>query len=177
VVELALHYLGWLQSQKHSLPLSASKYINSNYILNNDHKYQSAAQSTAITLKDKLNFIFPSNESLHSFSIDYYKLMASINPDSIWVFSALDKLMIDYKNKAETFTALFEKKKTMIELLQSMKIDAKKYKALVAKAYKEDSGDIKKCAETDLLKCKDGKSEEMVELWFREMIENTGAFY
>ena len=51
-----------------------------------------------------------------------------------------------------------------------MKIDSKKYKAIVAKAYKEDSGEVKKCAESDLLKCKDGKSDEMVELWFREMI-------
>ena len=58
-----------------------------------------------------------------------------------------------------------------------MKIDSKKYKAIVAKAYKEDSGEVKKCAESDLLKCKDGKSDEMVELWFREMIQNTGATY
>ena len=48
-----------------------------------------------------------------------------------------------------------------------MKIDSKKYKTIVAKAYKEDSGDVKKCAESDLLKCKDRKSDEMVELWFR----------
>lgn len=58
-----------------------------------------------------------------------------------------------------------------------MKIDAKRYKAIVAKAYKEESGDIKKCAEADLLKCKDGKSDEMIELWFREMIESTGGPY
>lgn len=65
--------------------------------------------------------------------------MASINPDNIWVLSALDKFLADNKNKPEVFMALFEKKKTIIELLQSMKLDAKKYKAIVVKAYKEDN--------------------------------------
>ena len=103
--------------------------------------------------------------------------MASINPESIWVLSALDKLMADNKSKPEVFNALFEKKKQIIDLLQSLKIDAKKYKAIVVKAYKEETGDVKRCAELDILKCKDMKDDQMVELWFREMIENTGAPY
>lgn len=47
----------------------------------------------------------------------------------------------------------------------------------MAKAFKDEGGEIKKCAEEDLLKCKDGKDEKMVELWFKEMIENTGQPY
>jgi hypothetical protein len=33
--------------------------------------------------------------------------MAAINPENIWVLSALDKLMADSKNKPETYIALF----------------------------------------------------------------------
>ena len=31
-------------------------------------------------------------------------------------------------------------------MLQSMKLDAKKYKTIVGKAYKEEGGEVKKCA-------------------------------
>lgn len=103
--------------------------------------------------------------------------MSSINPESIWVLSALDKFMASSKANPALFNKLFEKKKTILQLLQSQKIDAKKYKVIVAKAFKDEVGEIKKCAEEDLLKCKDGKDDKMVELWFREMIENTGKPY
>lgn len=103
--------------------------------------------------------------------------MSSINPDTIWVLSALDKFMTGSKGNPSLFNRLFEKKKTILELLQNGKIDAKKYKVIVAKAFKDEAGEVKKCAEQDLLKCKDGKDDKMVELWFREMIENTGQPY
>lgn len=103
--------------------------------------------------------------------------MSAINPETIWLLSALDKFMIDYRDNPQMFNALFQKKQTIIGLLQSMKIDAKKYKAIVVKAYKDETGDIKKCAESDLLKCKDAKDDQMIQLWFRDIIENTGAPY
>jgi len=60
----------------------------------------------------------------------------SINVDAIWILSGLDILMTNNKNNSSLFCKLFEKKKLIIELLQSIKIDAKKYKTLVVKAYK-----------------------------------------
>lgn len=88
--------------------------------------------------------------------------MASVNADAIWLLSALDKLMSAHKADPKTFIALFEKKKLILEMLQTFKIDAKKYKVLVGKTYKEATGDIKKWAEEDLLKLKDAKDEQMI---------------
>jgi hypothetical protein len=59
-----------------------------------------------------------------------------INSDSIWVLSILDKYMADFRKDSKLFCSLFEKKKQIIGFLQSMKIDAKKYKALVIKTFK-----------------------------------------
>ena len=59
-----------------------------------------------------------------------------MNADNIWVLSALDKLMINYKNNPAVFAVLFEKKQLIIGLIQSSKITSTKYKALLSKAYK-----------------------------------------
>lgn len=63
----------------------------------------------------------------------------------------------------------------ILDFLQNRKIDAQKYKALVAKAYKDESGTVKACAEEDIRKLQDPKNDQKVEAWFREMIENTGV--
>lgn len=96
--------------------------------------------------------------------------MTAINPDSIWVLSALDKFMSDFKKDPKMFCALFEKKQLIIGLLQSKKIDAKKYKSLLGKSYKEENGIIKKYAEGDLMKIKDAQNDQAIENWFKEII-------
>ena len=62
--------------------------------------------------------------------------MNSINPENIWVLSALDKLISENKTNPALVCSLFEKKEFLIGMIQSRKIDANKYKALIAKAYK-----------------------------------------
>ncbi len=73
--------------------------------------------------------------------------MDSINVQTIWILSALDKLISENKKNPALVCQLFEKKEMVIQLLQSGKIDAHKYKNLVGKAYKEDSGIVKACAQ------------------------------
>ena len=63
--------------------------------------------------------------------------MATINPDTIWILSALDKFMALHQNHSALFCSLFDKKHLIIGLIQSAKLDAKKYKAILAKAYKD----------------------------------------
>ena len=40
--------------------------------------------------------------------------MSSINPDAIWVLSALDKFLVSSKANPVLFNKLFEKKKTIL---------------------------------------------------------------
>jgi hypothetical protein len=101
----------------------------------------------------------------------------NVDPQNIWLFSAIDKLISENKKEPVTVINLFEKKELMLQLLPTKKIDAHKYKTIVAKAYKEDTGIVKACAEEDIHKLKDPKDEKSVEAWFREMIENTGTPY
>ena len=100
-----------------------------------------------------------------------------INAESIWIFSALDKLMGNQKNNPTVFCQLFEKKKLMIGLLQEKKIDAKKYMKIVGKGIKDPDPLIVSCATSDTMKLKDSKDEDMINQWFKEMINSTGAFY
>jgi len=97
--------------------------------------------------------------------------------ENTWIFSLIDRWInkeIDNPNK---FIALFDRKVMLIGLVKSLKIDAKKYKTLVAKAYKEGDGEVKECASLDISKLKDAKNEKVVEEWFKEMIEATGKDY
>ena len=55
---------------------------------------------------------------------------------SIWVFSALDRLISEHKADKSLVVALFDQKEALLQLLQTGKIDAAKYKTLVAKTYK-----------------------------------------
>jgi hypothetical protein len=103
--------------------------------------------------------------------------MTSINPQNIWVLSALDKLISENKTNSGLVCALFEKKEMILGLLQGKKLDAHKYKTIVAKAYKEESGTIKSCAEADIFKLKDPKDPKMLEEWFKEILIAAGAPY
>jgi hypothetical protein len=62
--------------------------------------------------------------------------MTSLNPKNIFVLSALDKLISEHKANPTLFSAIFEQKESILQLLQTGKIDANKYKKLVASAYK-----------------------------------------
>ena len=103
--------------------------------------------------------------------------MSQVEADSIWVLSALDHFLSLHKQHPPTFIALFTKKKLLIDLIQNFKIDAKKYKAILLKAYKEQEGDVKQCAQSDLLKVENAKDEPSLQLWFRNVIETTGTQY
>jgi len=83
--------------------------------------------------------------------------MANLNPKTIFVLSALDKLISEHKANPATFMPIFEQKESIINLLQDGKIDANKYKKIIANAYKEESGIVKACAEEDMQKIKNAK--------------------
>jgi len=63
--------------------------------------------------------------------------------DTIWIFSPLDKLMVKHTNDKDMFVKLFERKKDLIELVKSLKVDADKYKKIMLKAYKQGDDFIK----------------------------------
>jgi hypothetical protein len=48
---------------------------------------------------------------------------------------------------------------------------------IVGKAIKEENQLVKACASSDAMKLKDAKDEDMINLWFKEMIDATGAVY
>ncbi len=61
----------------------------------------------------------------------------NVDVDSIWLLSALDKLMSENKGDPTMFCKLFGKKQIIINMIQERKIDGKKYKAIVGKAFKD----------------------------------------
>jgi uncharacterized membrane protein len=65
--------------------------------------------------------------------------MSELNVDNIFVLSALDKLMSEQKANPTLFCKLFEKKKLIIDMIQSQKIDGKKYKTIIAKCMKDEN--------------------------------------
>jgi len=59
-----------------------------------------------------------------------------IDPQRIWVLSAIDKLISLNKARPAFMMPLFDKKEMILSLLPSKQIDSHKYKTIVAKAYK-----------------------------------------
>lgn len=55
-------------------------------------------------------------------------------------------------------------------MIQNKKIDAHKYKMFVAKAFKEEAGTVKMCAEEDIHKLSNPKDHACVEQWFKELL-------
>ena len=68
--------------------------------------------------------------------------MIRVEVDKIWVLSVLDFYLKTYENDPGTYIAVFNKKKQLIDLIQGYKIDAKKYKTLLLKTYKEEKGKV-----------------------------------
>ena len=88
--------------------------------------------------------------------------MSSLNPKGILILSALDKLISEHKANAAMVCALFEQKESVIGLLQSAKLDAAKYVKIVAKAYKEETGVVRACAEQDVQQLQNPKDPHQV---------------
>lgn len=70
-------------------------------------------------------------------------MTTATKPEDIWVLSVLDKLMNENKESKEIFKKLFERKKDLLNLIQSFKIDAPKYKKILVKAFKNGDEVIK----------------------------------
>jgi len=51
--------------------------------------------------------------------------------------------MVKHTNDKDMFVKLFERKKDLIELVKSLKVDADKYKKIMLKAYKQGDDFIK----------------------------------
>jgi hypothetical protein len=89
------------------------------------------------------------------------------DPTRIWVLSALDKLISLNKSNPALMMPLFDKKEIILKLLPTKQIDSHKYKTIVAKAYKEESGVVKECAAEDISKLSNPKDPEALNAWFR----------
>lgn len=61
-------------------------------------------------------------------------MLSQKDAESLWLLSAIDKGLAQFKNSPQMFCKLFERKKLIIDALQSLKLDVHKYQKVVVKA-------------------------------------------